>query len=393
MNVKPRPQRPLYYAAVAGDVAGTYRRWRDGMRDERQTAATYSGQFFDLCAKTSRPGAASFPSDRMQFIRDGSFVLRNRPSTRSAGGARFYFDQLIRACWLYGDILRSNASDVIVMDGVTFFFLLAPLVWSGRRVFLSIHTVLWRPGTRPKLLQRIVRSMDSWFLRTQCAGCLVASPAIGEQVIKLAGSRVKVALFYPLYDKADFARFGSPDQNSRPFRIFYAGRIEIDKGIFDLLEVLHDLIREGRNVHLDVCGDGSALEQLRADVMRCGMQSSVTTHGHLNRPEMLTLLESAQVVVVPTRSSFPEGLNQVVIEATLAHRPVVTSAVCPALDLVKPAAIEAIADNPGSYRASIERLMDEPEFFVERARAGAALRQNFFDPDKAWTAVAVRLMN
>jgi glycogen synthase len=393
MNVKPRPQRPIYYAAVAGDVAGTYRRWRDGMRDERQTAATYSGQFFDLCAKTSRPGTASFPSDRKQFIRDGTFELRSRPPTRSTGGVRFYFDQLIRACWLYGDVLRSNASDVIVMDGVTFFFLLAPLVWSGRRVFLSIHTVLWRQGTRPKLLQRIVRSMDGWFLRTQCAGCLVASPAIGEQVNKLAGSRVKVVLFYPLYEKADFARFGSPDQNSRPFRIFYAGRIEIDKGIFDLLEVLHDLVRAGRNVHLDVCGDGSALEQLRADIMRCGMHSSVTTHGHLNRPEMLTLLESAQVVVVPTRSSFPEGLNQVVIEAALAHRPVVTSAVCPALDLVAPAAIEAIADNPGSYRSSIERLMDEPHCFMERVRAGAALGQNFFDPDKAWTAVALRLMN
>jgi glycosyltransferase involved in cell wall biosynthesis len=393
MDVKIRSQRPLYYAAVAGDVAGTYRRWRDGERDERQTAATYSGQFFDLCAKTGRPGVASFPSEQKEFVRDESFVVRSRPPTRVAAGGRFYFDQLKRAWWLYADVLRTRAADVIVMDGVTFFFLLAPLAWSGRRIFLSIHTVLWREGVRPKLFQRIVSSMDGWFLRTRCAACLVASPAIGQQVSKLAGSLLRVAMFYPLYEAKDFAHFLAPDQSTRPFRIFYAGRIEVEKGVFDLLKVLRDLIREGRDVHLDVCGDGGALPQLCVDVVRYGVENSVTIHGHVNRPEMLKLLDSAAVVVVPTRSTFPEGLNQVVIEAVLARRPVVTSAICPALELVAPAAVEANADCPESYRTAIGRLMDEPHFFYERVKAGGDLREAFFDPDKAWTATALRLMN
>src|SRR5207249_4484327 len=127
-------------------------------------------------------------------------------------------------------------------------------------------------------------------------------------------------------------------------------------------------------VHLDMCGDGGALAQLGADVVRYGVQDSVTIHGHVKRPEMLDLLQTVQVVVVPTRSTFPEGLNQVVIEAVLARRPVVTSAVCPALELVAPAAVEAIADNSESYRTSIERLMDQPRFFSERVEAGASLR-------------------
>jgi glycogen synthase len=212
-------------------------------------------------------------------------------------------------------------------------------------------------------------------------------------VIKLAGTAVKVALFYPLYDEDDFERFGPPNHNSRPFRIFYAGRIEIEKGIFDLLEILRDLVRRGRPVRLDVCGDGSVLEQLRADIVRLGLHNSVTAHGHLNRADMLNLLESAQVVVVPTRSSFPEGLNQVVIESVLAGRPVVTSAVCPALELIAPAAVEAIADNLESYSSSIARLMDEPNFYLERVSGGLARRNDFFDSNKAWTAVALRLMN
>jgi glycogen synthase len=393
MNIDSHRQRPIYYAAVAGDIAGTYRRWRDGKRDERQTAATYSGQFFDLCSIFGRPGAASFPSAHKELVRDGSFVVRSRPPNRLSGGVWFYLDQLKRAFWLYVDVLRTKATDVIVMDGVTFFFLLAPLSWAGRRIFLSIHTVLLSEGFHPNAFQRIVRTMDGWFLRTRCAGCLVASTAIGSQLSMLGGPDLKVAMFYPLYEERDFANFFEPNHIARPFRIFFAGRIELEKGVFDLLNVVRGLCEDGRDVHLDICGEGGTLPQLRVDVVRLRLENSITIHGHLNRPEMLKLLESAHVVVVPTRSNFPEGLNQVVIEAVLARRPVVTSTVCPALQLVAPAAVEATADSPESYQTSIERLMDEPSFFLERVKAGASLRRTFFDPGNAWTAIAARLMN
>ncbi|MFX8000777.1 glycosyltransferase, partial [Acinetobacter baumannii] len=72
-------------------------------------------------------------------------------------------------------------------------------------------------------------------------------------------------------------------------------------------------------------------------------------HGHLSRPELTKLLDQSNVVVVPTRTAFPEGLNQVVIEAVLAKRPVVTSDVCPALKLVPNAALEARSDDAQSY--------------------------------------------
>jgi glycogen synthase len=391
-DIEQRQKRPIYYAAVAGDVAGTYQRWRGGKRDERQVAATYSGQFFDLCKASGRPGAASFPSEREELIRDASFVVRSRPPNRTVGGVRYYIDQFKRACWVYADVLRTKAVDVIVMDGVTFFFLLAPLVWSGCRIFLSIHTVLWRDGTRPKFLHTIVRSLNGWFFRTKCAGCLVASPAIAQQVSKLGGPDLRTAIFYPLYEKADFERFTLPNHGALPFRIFFAGRVEVDKGVLDLVMVMRDLVRAGRAVHLDVCGDGGAMQQLCSEVIRFGLQDFIAIHGHVDRPNMLELLESAQLVVVPTRSEFPEGLNQVVIEAVLARRPVVTSAICPALPLIAPAAVEAIADSCESYRASIERLMDDPQFFLERVNSGGSLREKFFDPSEAWTAQALHLM-
>ena len=150
-----RHDDPIYYAAVAGDILGTYLRWRDGKRDERQTAATYSGQFFDLCARAGRRGEASFPSAERRKIVDAQFSIRSRPSNQIGKGIWYYVYQLCRAAWLFVDVTRSRASDVIVMDGVTFFFLLTPLAWSGRRIFLSIHTVLWREGTNFGPLEEI----------------------------------------------------------------------------------------------------------------------------------------------------------------------------------------------------------------------------------------------
>jgi glycogen(starch) synthase len=387
-----RRENPIYYAAVAGDILGTYLRWKDGRRDERQTAATYSGQFFDLCSRAGRRGEATFPSQSKQIVADGQISIRSRPLSQIGKGVWFYVYQLFRAIWLFIDVTKARASDVIVMDGVTFFFMLTPLAWSGRRIFLSIHTVLWREGTDLKLIQRIFLRLDSWFLRRHCAGCLVASSAIASQVSRLKGSTDSIVLFNPTYEREDFNRFAPPNPLSRPFRIFYAGRIEADKGVFDLLRSFQRLVLDGRSVHLDYCGDGAALSSLREAIVEAGLSDHVDTHGHLNRPELLDLLDDAQVVVVPTRSGFPEGLNQVVIEAVLARRPVVTSRICPAIELVSAAVVEAEADKIESYSVAIGRLIDDNDLFAKKASATEQLREQFFDPAQGWAVKAYALI-
>jgi glycogen synthase len=388
-----RHDHPIYYAAVAGDILGTYLRWRDGKRDERQTAATYSGQFFDLCARAGRRGEASFPSAERKKIVDAQFSIRSRPSGQIGKGIWYHFYQLCRAAWLFADVTRSRASDVIVMDGVTSFFLLTPLAWSGRRIFLSVHTVLWREGANGGLLHRLLLRLDGWFIRRHCAGCLVASPAIALQINQLTEGRShSIVLFYPTYEREDFVRFAPPNPRLRPLRILYAGRIEIDKGVLDLLQSVRQLVLAGRSVHLDYCGDGAALLSLREEVINAGLSDHVEIHGHLNRPALLDLLDDAQIVVVPTRSGFPEGLNQVVIEAVLARRPVVTSKICPAMELVSAAVVEAEADNVESYSAAVGQLIDDHKLFAEKASAADGLREQFFDPKQGWAAKAYALI-
>jgi glycogen synthase len=385
-------QKAIYYAAVAGDIKGTYLCWRDGRRDERQLAATYSGQFFDLCKRLRRRGVASFPTHETVFIDDSLFELRGRPHQPVFTGIWFHLAQLRNALRLWMDVWKTGASDVIVMDGVTSFYLLAPLAISGRRVFLSIHTVLWRKNETQDNRKRLVNWLNRWFFQNYCAGCLVASPAIESQARRLSHDRIPIKMFNPLYRREDFERFNPPIVGSKPFRILYVGRIEVDKGIWDLLTAVSRLIAQGYSLRVDFCGDGSELTRLTERILSSNLESAAFAHGHLNRPELTNYLEKSHAVVVPTRSSFPEGLNQVVIEAVLAKRPVITSDVCPALELIAAAALEADSDDAASYERCIRQLIEDPKLSAKLVAAGSAVRDQFFDVSLAWTEQALRLI-
>jgi glycosyltransferase involved in cell wall biosynthesis len=56
--------------------------------------------------------------------------------------------------------------------------------------------------------------------------------------------------------------------------------------------------------------------------------------------EFREMFGRCHVVLVPTRSSYSEGFNAVVAEAILSGRPVITSKLCPAIELVRDAVVE-----------------------------------------------------
>ena len=103
----------------------------------------------------------------------------------------------------------------------------------------------------------------------------------------------------------------------------------------------------------DICGDGGELDALRRLVEDSSLQTVVTCHGYLDSPRLSAVLASSHAVIVPTTSRFEEGFNMVCAEAILAGRPVITSAVCPALAYIREAAIEVQPDNIDEYYQAI----------------------------------------
>ncbi len=382
-------QQPLriFYAAGPGDVLGTYGHWRAGRDDPSQVSMTYSGQFYDVCRELGAEAYVISSSSMPGKLLDGHFRIEHRPTPfQNRGGLLYHLGQvwsglrlLWKAWWFRADVM-------IIVCGTAhwFSFRLARLL--GIKVIPTMHCVIWRKGHRPSGMHRLVNKLNRKFFTKTTSGIMSASHDITAQLDQIAkGKQKPVYEFLPSYRREQFADLGEPSQARKPFRVFYAGRIERNKGVFDLLEIARRFQAAGRtDIEFDLCGSGGALAELRSAVEAAALTAQFRCHGHCNKPTMREMYARAHVVVVPTTSDFIEGFNQVVAEGVLSGRPVITSDICPALDYVRDAVVEVKPDDVQGYGDAILKLCDDLEFYRAKTAACHAAQGQFYDPERGW---------
>jgi glycosyltransferase involved in cell wall biosynthesis len=108
-----------------------------------------------------------------------------------------------------------------------------------------------------------------------------------------------------------------------PLRILTAGTVQEAKGITDLLEAC--VIARNRDIdaRLTICGDGPLLDQLRTHP---GVtQGWLECPGQIAHGEVLARMSGADIVAVPSRFEFAEGLPFVIHEALSLRLPLLLS--------------------------------------------------------------------
>ncbi len=387
-----KPLRVLY-AAGNGDVAGTYCHWQNHTDDPSQVSVTYSGQFFDVCRRLGCDGYVLCHDSRRTRLRDGRFVIDQRRLARFSNGPAvlYHLEQILRGIWVIVVAIRFRADVAVIASSAAHWFTLSLLPLLGIKVVPALHCVLWPKYRSPSRLGRIISALDGFFFSRMAAATLSASSDIDEQVVSLSGDRQRkvgqlLLPFLPTYRRRHFSAAIPPPHNP-PFRLLYAGRIEPGKGVFDLLAMARECSDLGRiDIEFDVCGAGSALEELIHQIEQAGLSQHVHFHGHCQRSVMIEMFQKCHAVIVPTTSSFVEGFNQVVAEGILAGRPVITSAVCPAMHYVGDAVVAVPPDDAGAYTRAILRLADDRAFY-DRCRAHCAqAAEQFFDERRGWGA-------
>jgi len=127
---------------------------------------------------------------------------------------------------------------------------------------------------------------------------------------------------------------GTGSSGGGPLRIAWAGRMAPDKGVDDLLDATADLVTRGRDIRLELVGDGAARPALEARAAGLGLDGRVRWHGYVgDRDAYLDTLRAADVFVLPSHA---EGIPKVVVEAMAAGLPVVATNV---------GAVEALLDH------------------------------------------------
>jgi glycogen(starch) synthase len=381
--MKKNSKMRILYAAGPGDVIGTYRHWAAGRDDPSQVAVTYSSQFYDFCLETGAIGYVISTNKRREKIIEGNLTIEHRPTFSQRGSAPMYhLGQVIWGLRLVMSAIGFGADVVIVADWAHW-FVLGFLPWFGIEVVPTLHCVLW-PKHEPPIskLNRCIRKMNARFFQKRVKAALSLSGDITAQVQSMLNGRaMKIIPFLPTYRPASFGEGFGPPVDPPPFRVFFAGRIEKNKGVFDLLQIARRFAMESASLHIefDLCGDGSQLQSLREAVVEAGLIETFRLHGHSPRPLMMELYEKCHVVIVPTTSDFVEGFNKVVAEGVLAGRPVITSSVCPALEYVRDAVIEVPPDQPLAYGDAILNLRNHPDVYESKRKASAGVREQFYD--------------
>ena len=221
---------------------------------------------------------------------------------------------------------------------------------------------------------------------------VVTSNDITRQLRGLLGekdsSRIDFVRHYPTYSISQFASVPPPPSASvTPFNVFFISRIETNKGVYDILKIALRLETDRKgSFHFDICGDGGELIALRRRISELKLEKVVSCHGYCTREKITRLIGASHAWIVPTKSDYEAGFEMVCAEAILSGRPLITSAVCPALEDVREAAVEVQPDNIDEYCKAIVKLCDDPQYYLDKYRACAALQEPFYNLKNSWTS-------
>ncbi len=266
----------------------------------------------------------------------------------------------------------------------------------GIRVVPSLHCTFWPAGFRPTgFAKRFIRRLDGLFWR-YCADATVAISPECERQVRAITNHVRGPIYQAraLFDQDFFLQISPPQELRVPFCILYVGRIEADKGVFDLLEMAGRLEESCPDTYRwDVCGAGSQIDQVREQVRLKKLSERVFVHGACDRTSLSGYYGASHLVIVPTTSRFCEGLNKVALEAILAGRPLLTSRVSPALEIVRDAAYEVEPDDICGYVDALERARTNLDEYSEKRRSCERIASQIADQSQKWGTVVQKVLH
>ena len=106
--------------------------------------------------------------------------------------------------------------------------------------------------------------------------------------------------------------------------LLYAGLVDRHKGVGDAIEAMALLRRDGVRTRLQCFGSG-ALADFRRLAAAGGVQDCIDFAGQAANPVVCAAMRQADVILVPSRHSYPEGVPLTIYEAFRSRTPIVGS--------------------------------------------------------------------
>ncbi len=113
--------------------------------------------------------------------------------------------------------------------------------------------------------------------------------------------------------------------------ILFAGRIDREKGLFDLVECGKYICNDRPDVFFIIAGKGRDLQKVQRKIRKAGLQDRFIFLGQVEKDKLVKLYQNATIFVLP---SYHEGLPTVLLEAMSCGLPVIATDVRGNRDLI-----------------------------------------------------------
>jgi glycosyltransferase involved in cell wall biosynthesis len=278
-------------------------------------------------------------------------------------------------------LIKTFDPDIIILssDFPSYFLDVLP---SHSVKIISMHNTFWRPYGQPASLKnKIINVVRKLALRnTNFAVCVSSECQRQFQIIRSNPSVFSVVqiprITEQFQEKSDIS----------PRNMLFVGRIEIEKGIEDLIYAFRMLKHDLPDINLKVIGDGNALEYLRGLALTLGLKSDIDFTGRLNALEVGRSYAEADLCICPTHWSFNEGLATVPLEAASYGVPTIMSHAVPAKEQFGSGAITFEPGNIDDLADKIRyAILDERAFQNARKDARESFARTMADT-RDWKA-------
>jgi glycogen synthase len=214
---------------------------------------------------------------------------------------------------------------------------------------------------------------------THAPALVIGSPSFAAEVTARHG--VDPARFTLVPGATDVERFAPPDPDdlasvSNPAVLLYHGRVDVRKGVLDLLEAVRLLLADGVRVRLLVSGIGPDTALVGQRITALGLDDHVEVLGAVPYERAHEVYRRGEVFVSPT---YAEGFSNTILEAMASGLPVVSTDVVGVRDCVRPEdnGILVPPADPVALAAGISRVLTDDVLrrrMAERAHRDVHMR-------------------
>ena len=178
----------------------------------------------------------------------------------------------------------------------------------------------------------------------------------------------------------------SPLKNRIPYKnkiqnVLFLGKIDRNKGIFDIIEAGKSLLKITNQFRFIICGDGN-IERCKTLCKEKGVMEYFIFKGWISGKQKTHLLENADIFILP---SYNEGMPMSVIEAMSFGLPVIATNVGGIPEIIKHEKTGFLIE-PGDVSGLIyylEKLIKNRELASNIGRSGRQLALEKFDINKS----------